>query len=213
VRDSECDSKPIGGECLLSRDAAAAQHRLNSSHRYVRPWRPSASLTVSATSSTRPDVANPLNRRVPIGADRDPTKTLIMALNERVSSDRERGPGSMLIHSRFDCTVPGLVQEAFSESGPLRVPAPACAGAPAAGQTATDQNRMGDRFQWNGSPSRRKRAEPRRPLRRPLSLAANRATRATTELTVAGGPRVRIQLSATSAYQKTPGIQPFLVSR
>jgi hypothetical protein len=45
------------------------------------------------------DVENPLNRRVLIGADRDPTETLIMALNERVSSNRERGPGSMLIHS------------------------------------------------------------------------------------------------------------------
>src|SRR6202040_3529093 len=40
----------------------------------------------------------------------------------------------------------GLVQEAFSEPGPLRVHAPTCARAPAAGQTATDQNRMGDRF-------------------------------------------------------------------
>jgi hypothetical protein len=34
-----------------------------------------------------------------MGADRDPTKTLIMALNERVSSNRERGPDSMLIHT------------------------------------------------------------------------------------------------------------------
>jgi hypothetical protein len=46
-------------------------------------------------------IENLLNRRVLIGADRDPTKTLIMALNERVSSNRERGPGSMLIHNRL----------------------------------------------------------------------------------------------------------------
>jgi hypothetical protein len=34
----------------------------------------------------------------------------------------------------------------WCEPGPLRVHAPTCARAPAAGQTATDQNRMGDRF-------------------------------------------------------------------
>src|ERR1700719_569690 len=46
--------------------------------------------------------------------------------------------------SRFDRTVPGLVQKALSEPGLLRVHAPTCARAPAARQTATDQNRMGD---------------------------------------------------------------------
>src|SRR4051794_11367049 len=37
---------------------------------------------------------------VPIGTDRDPTKTQILALNQGGSFNRERGPGSVLIHSR-----------------------------------------------------------------------------------------------------------------
>src|SRR5436309_8746337 len=60
--------------------------------------------------------------------------------NNGVSERQARRPG------RFDRAVPGLVQEAFSGPGPLRVHAPARSGAPAAEQTATDQNRMGDRF-------------------------------------------------------------------
>jgi hypothetical protein len=43
-------------------------------------------------------VENPLNRRAPTGADRDPTKTLIIGIEQRGSSKRERGPGSVLIH-------------------------------------------------------------------------------------------------------------------
>src|SRR3984893_10326740 len=77
---------------------------------------------------------------------------------------------------RFDRAVPGLVQEAFSEPGPLRVHAPARAGAPAAGQTATDQNRMGDRFHGMA-----RRAEGSG-----LNRGVRFGARATTELTVAG---------------------------
>ena len=47
---------------------------------------------------------------------------------------------------------------------------------------------------WNGKPSRRKRAELQHPLRRPYPSQATQRKGATTELDLAGEPRVRIRL-------------------
>src|SRR5216684_3211833 len=62
---------------------------------------------------------------------------------------------------------------------------------------------------WNGSPSRKNRAEPRRPLRRRYPSQTTVRQGAITELTVAGGPRVRIHLPPTgeSTANLTPSIR------
>ena len=53
-------------------------------------------------------------------------------------------------HGRFDRAIPGLVQDTHAGLGDFRADAPAGAGARAAPQAATHQNRMGPWFHGVG---------------------------------------------------------------